>query len=615
MTDVLALRWLVEELVRAGVAEVVVCPGSRSTPLALAMRAHPAIRVRVLLDERAAGFFALGLARAARRPVAILVTSGTAVANLLPAVVESSLARVPLVVLTADRPPELRDRGAPQTIDQAGIFGRQVRWFVELPLLDGAPETRRHVRSVVGRAVATARAGPAGPVHLNIPFREPLVPSSDLGPLTDAESDAEAGAEAGADDPGRNGQDPGAGPFTAVLAGRSVLDDAALAGLAARLSSTERGLIVAGPGDDPELPAALARLAAATGYPIAADPLSGVRCGAHDRSHVLVHADHLVRPGPWRDSHLPDLVIRFGATTTSKPMLALLETATPVQIVVDGDRGWREPAIIATTFVHADASITAIALANALGGDRARGAAGRGGSGPTWASAWCDADRAADGAMLEWLAGVESRGEPFEGLPFVLLGDLLPDGALLWAGNSMPVRDMDDWLPGSGRSIRPLANRGANGIDGVVSTALGAAAAEVGPVALVVGDLSFLHDLNALVAARLHRLSATIVLMDNDGGGIFSFLSQASIDAPGVGLPDHYEELFGTPHGIDVGPIVTALGGEFRTVESAELRDALTASIGRPGVRVLRYRTDRARNVELHREAAAAVSAALARLS
>ena len=189
----------------------------------------------------------------------------------------------------------------------------------------------------------------------------------------------------------------------------------------------------------------------------------------------------------------------------------------------------------------------------------------------------------------------------------------LPDGALLWAGNSMPVRDLDDWLPGSERAIRPLSNRGANGIDGVVSTALGAAAADVGPVALVVGDVSFLHDLNALVSARLHGLSATIVLVDNDGGGIFSFLPQATTDAPEVGLPEHYEELFGTPHGIDVGPIVTALGGEYHEVGAGSLRPALAASIGRPGVRVLGFRTDRARNVELHREAAAAVAEAVSR--
>lgn len=616
MTDILALRGIVDELVAAGVADVIVCPGSRSTPLALATRAHPGLRVRVLLDERSAGFFALGLARASRRPVAIVVTSGTAVANLLPVVVEASLARVPLVLLTADRPPELRDRGAPQTIDQVGIFGGHVRWFAELPLLDGAPETRRHVRSVIGRAVATARGGPAGPVHLNFPFREPLVPTSALGPLGPAD---------GLDEIDRLAPSVGghSRPFAEVIAGRASLPAADVADLAERLVSVERGLIIAGPQDDAELPAALARLAAATGYPIMADPLSGVRCGPHDRSLVISHADHLVRPGPWHDAHLPELVIRFGAAPTSKPVMTLLGEVAPTQIVVDGDGGWREPAIIATTFIHADATATALALADELvaAGAAAGEAAAQGprtGAGTTgarsdsgWAAAWIGADQTANRALLDWLAEVQARGESFEGLPFSLLGGLLPDGALLWAGNSMPVRDLDDWLPSGERAIRPLSNRGANGIDGVVSTALGAAAAEVGPVVLVVGDISFLHDLNALVAARLHGLSATIVLIDNDGGGIFSFLPQASTDAPEVGLPEHYEELFGTAHGIDVGPIVTALGGEYRAVGPSELAAALADSVGRPGVQVLGFRTDRARNVELHREAAAAVVNAL----
>src|SRR4051794_28771522 len=585
VTDVLAVRGIAHELAEGGVTDVIVCPGSRATPLALAVRAHPGLRVRVLLDERSAGFFAVGLARASRRPVAVVVTSGTAAAELLPAVVEASLARVPLVVLTADRPPELRERGAAQTIDQVGIFGVHARWSVDLPLLDGEPETRRHVRSVVARAVATARGGPAGPVHLNIGFREPLIPSAALGPLT--EDDGET-----------------VGPFTSVVARRSVLDPAAVGDLAGRLRAVERGLIVAGPQEDPGLAAALGRLAAATGFPIVADPLSGVRCGPHDRSFVLGHADHLVRPRPWRDSHLPELVIRFGATTTSKPMLTLLEAARPAQIVIDGDRGWSDPAILPTTFVHADAATAANALADEL----ANGAA----PDHAWARAWCEADRAADRALADWLGDVGARGEPFEGLPFALLGDLLPDGAMLWAGNSMPVRDMDDWLPSTARAIRPMSNRGANGIDGVVSTALGAASADAGPVALVVGDLSFLHDLNALVAARLHKLSATIVLVDNDGGGIFSFLPQATAAAPAVGLPEHYEELFGTPHGIDVGLIVTALGGEFRDVATGDLRAALADSITAPGVQVLRYRTDRSRNVELHREAASVVTAALA---
>jgi 2-succinyl-5-enolpyruvyl-6-hydroxy-3-cyclohexene-1-carboxylate synthase len=592
MTDGVALRLIAGELHRAGVTDVITCPGSRSTPLMLAARMHPWLRVRSLLDERSAGFFALGLARASRRPVAVIVTSGTAVANLLPAVVEASLARVPLVLLTADRPPELHGRGAPQTIEQAGIFGGFVRWFAQMPLLDGASETRCHVASVIGRAVATARGRPAGPVHLNFPFREPLVPDAPVGP---------EGGDAGAAAAGA------ARPFTDVAAGRARLGSADLDALAGRIAGVSRGLIVAGPADDPELPAAIASLAAATGYPIIADPLSGARCGPHDRSRVLSHGDHLIRPGPWRDAHRPELVMRFGATPTSKPLLTLLTEMSPAQIVVDGDGGWSEPAIIPTTFIHADATSTACELADRIGTRAGRR------EGTRWLSDWCEADRAADRALLDWLATVEARGEAFEGLPFAVLSRSLPDGAMLWAGNSMPVRDLDDWFAGSDRAIRILSNRGANGIDGVVSTALGAAAADAGPVTLVVGDVSFLHDLNALIASRLHQLSATIVLIDNDGCGIFSFLPQAKTDAPALGLPAHYEELFGTPHGIDVGPIVTALGGECRVVDGAGLRAALADPVAPAGVRVLHFRTGRARNVEHHRQAAEAVAAALAR--
>lgn len=598
MTDVVALRAFVDELVQAGLSDAIVCPGSRSTPLALALRAHPGMRVRVLLDERSAGFFAIGLARASGAPVAVLTTSGTAAANLLPAAVEASLARVPLVLLTADRPPELRDRGAPQAIDQTRLFGSHVRWFAELPLLDGTSEVRRHVRGVAGRAVATAVAGPAGPVHLNLPFREPLVPDAGLVPPEAAESLVDPSA-------------PGGHPFAAVAAGPRLLAPDVLDGLASRLAGARRGLLVAGPQEDPGLPAAIARMAAATGWPILADPLSGVRCGAHDRTRVLARSDFLLRPGPWVDAHRPDVVVRFGAQPISKPYLQALQAWEPDHAVVDGDGGWREAALLRTTFVHADAAWTAAALASRLAGDAPSELATDG-----WLSEWLVADRAADAAARAWLDATRARGEAFEGLPFAMLGDLLPDGALLWAGNSMPVRDLDAWLPSTDRAIRVLANRGANGIDGVVSTALGSAAAPgAGPVALVVGDLSFLHDLNALVAARLHGLAATIVLVANDGGGIFSFLSQADAAAPGVGLPERFEELFGTPHGIDVGPIVTALGGRHQVVAAADLAEALAASIGAPGVQVLELRSARDRNAALHREVAATVAAALAGLA
>jgi len=585
MSDARLLRAFAAELVAAGVTDAIVCPGSRSTPLALALRTAPGLRVRVLLDERAAGFFALGMARTSGRPVVLLATSGTAAAEFHPAVIEAAQSRVPLVVLTADRPPELRDRGAPQTIDQERLYGRAAKWYVELPLFDGDPATEAHVRSIAGRAVATAAAGPAGVVQLNVPFREPLLPDAALVQSSPADESAPRVTT----------------PFTSAIAGRPVLDEEVVDEVAALFGRTPRGLIVAGPDDDPELPAALAGLARATGFPILADPLSGLRTGTHDRSRVVSRADQLARPGMWTDAHRPDLVIRTGAMPTSKPILQLLERVRPGLIVVDGDGGWREPALLPTTFIHADAAATARALTERLGSNVRR---------TSWARDWMDAERVAARAMDGWLAALD---EPFEGAPFPALAATLPDGAVLWAGNSMPVRDMDGWLPSTGRAISIRSNRGANGIDGVVSTSLGSAAAAAGPVALVVGDVSFLHDLNALVISRVHGLSATIVLVNNDGGGIFSFLPHAQPDVPpGSGLPEHYEELFGTPHGIDVAPIVTALGGEHRCVTHRDLEAAIRDSIGVPGVRVLELRTDRQRNVVLHREAAAVVQRALA---
>jgi 2-succinyl-5-enolpyruvyl-6-hydroxy-3-cyclohexene-1-carboxylate synthase len=588
---VLPLRVFVDELARAGVREAVICPGSRSTPLALAIWAHGGIHSRVLLDERGAAFFALGMARTSGRPVALLCTSGTAAANFLPAVVEAFHGRVPLVVITADRPPELRDRGAPQTIDQTGLYGSQVKWFCELPVLDATPDLVAHAAHVAGRAVATAAAGPKGPVHLNVLLREPLIPDAALGSLG---SVGAAGS-----------QQPDSEPFSVAVEGARALTPSALDGLAGRLAGVERGLIIAGPQDDPALPASLARLAAATGYPILADPLSGLRLGHHNRSHVIAHGDLLCRPGRWIEANRPDVVIRFGAMPTSKPVVGLLSAASPMQLIVDGDGGWREAALLPSTFIRADAAAFAEGLATAVA--LAEGDAGI----RPWTQAWLSADRAAEDVIR---ARYDDSGGPLEASepePFRRLPDLMPDGSILWAGNSMPVRDMDAYLPSGPRAIRCYANRGANGIDGVLSTALGSSAVADAPVVLVLGDLSFLHDLNALVTARAQGLSATIVLVNNDGGGIFSFLPQAAADDPRIGLPHAFETLFGTPHGTDIGAVVKALGASHRLVAAGGLGEALARALGESGLKVLEIRTDRRTNLAFHREVTAAVSAAL----
>ena len=299
----------------------------------------------------------------------------------------------------------------------------------------------------------------------------------------------------------------------------------------------------------------------------------------------------------FRSAHQPGLILRLGAAPTSAATLAFLEEARGEQLVVD-DGGWNLPTPIPVTMIDADPVAFADALAVRLNGmDSA--------AGPAWAASWIEAGDAADRSVRGAVGAID---EPFEGGVFAELEGCLPDGALLYVGSSMPVRDLDAFLAGGDTRVRCIANRGVNGIDGVVSSALGAAAADVGPVLLVVGDVAFVHDLNALVAARLHDLSATIVVIDNDGGGIFSFLPQGAADRPDIGLPEHFEELFGTPHGVDVLAVARVLGAATAELAPGRIGETVAESMSRPGVRVLRLRTERARNLVLHRRLQDAVA-------
>lgn len=564
----------VDGLVAAGVRHACVSPGSRSSPLALLLGRHAAIRLWMHLDERSSGYFALGLAKVSREPVTILCTSGTAAANLLPAVVEARYGRVPLVVITADRPPELRDAGAPQTIDQLRLYGPHAKWFVDVPVLGGAEPGARYAHALASRAVTTARTSPAGPVHLNFPFREPLVPAP--GAISVA-------AVAGVSHP-------------AVLSPRPP-DADAIGRIAAELRGATRGLIVCGPQDDPDLPAAMAGLARATGFPILADALSLARCGSHDRGLVIDAYDALLRDTPTRGALEPQVVLRVGAPPTSKALMTYLaEHPGARQVQVAGELGWNDPDFVGSEAIDGDPRLVVDALALAVRGRRLAP------DGGDWADRWRDLDRRARAGLTEWLARVD---EPFEGSAIAALAAALPDGATFYAGNSMPIRDLDAFVGGSSRNVRFAANRGASGIDGVLSSALGASVASDGPLALAIGDVSFLHDLGGLAAAKRHGLRATVLLLNNDGGGIFSFLPVAE--------HDQFEALFGTPHGLDFSAVGDLFGVMFRRPEGrAGLRAEIAASLEANGVTVIEVRTERARNVTLHREAWQAVRAALA---
>ncbi len=588
----------VDELRRCGLRHVVICPGSRSTPLALAFASVRAFRVWMHVDERSAAFFALGMAKRLNQPVTLLCTSGTAAANFLPALVEARLTHVPLLVLTADRPPELRDCGAPQAIDQNRLYGTHVKWYAETALPEASNESLRYIRTIACRAFAQARTAPAGPVHLNMPFREPLTPTPIPDQPLPPESERDPVAWHGR---------PGEQPYTEVLADGPAgsLPTNVILRLAEEIRGSARGLIIVGPQTDPELTAALLPLAQKIGYPILADPLSQMR-GQHNESSLVISGyDAFLRNEQFCAHYAPQLVLRFGAMPTSKPVLLYLKrhAALCKQVIVDPSYGWEEPTQLAAQVFYTRAGSFCRELIDALGSPghlvdekrrRLREEAGMQHERVGWPEAWRMADQVTRAALSSALMDMPTL---FEGRVFPELAELLPAGALLYVGNSMPVRDMDTFFWPGTRGLRCLGNRGANGIDGVVSSALGASAPGdlASPTVLVLGDLSFFHDLNGLLAARLHKLNLVIVLINNDGGGIFSFLPQAA-------YPEHFEQLFGTPTGLDFRPAVEMYGGRFtRIADWGTFRDAVRTGLAEGGLHVIEVPTGRESNVRMHR--------------
>ncbi|MGI9023406.1 MAG: 2-succinyl-5-enolpyruvyl-6-hydroxy-3-cyclohexene-1-carboxylic-acid synthase, partial [Acidimicrobiales bacterium] len=477
-------RALVDEWARAGVAVAAVSPGSRSAPLALALAGDSRVRVEVFLDERSAAAFALGAAKASGRPTVVLTTSGSAATLLHGAVIEAHQGRAPLLVCTADRPPELRDTGASQAIDQVKLFGDAVRWFVDVGVPDDRPDVGVYWRSVAARAVAESLGPPAGPVHLNLAFREPLVPTG--APLVEA--------------PGR----ADGAPWVVSTSNRRPPDPDDVERLAESVRGTSRGVLVAGWGAGAE-PAAVTRFAAAAGWPVLADTISGLRTGPHAVSTY----DALLRHGPFADDHRPDLVVRLGAMPTGRATPAWLDGSVR-QVLVDPDHSWLDPRRAAAARVVGDPTAVLEAGTDRLGAAPAT----------EWLAGWLDAEAAARQTIDALL---DSWDEPFEGRVARDVVGCLPEGATLVAGSSMPVRDLESFARARD-GLKVVANRGASGIDGFTSTVLGVASATAGPVVALCGDLTLPHDLGGLLDASRGGLDEKIVVLDHDGGGIFSFL-------------------------------------------------------------------------------------------
>jgi 2-succinyl-5-enolpyruvyl-6-hydroxy-3-cyclohexene-1-carboxylate synthase len=568
-----------EELARGGLRRAVVSPGSRSTPLALALWREPAIEVTVILDERSAGFFALGAAQASGEPVALLCTSGTAAANYHPAVCEADESALPLLVLSADRPPELRGIGAGQTIDQLKLFGSSVRWFCEVGTHAADDDGLLHYRSVACRALATARGETRpGPVHLNLPWREPLAPVAVEGAVSATDPLALAGRE------GR--------PLTAVTRIDLEPSPFLLDEVAGHIGDAISGVIVAGRQLDPELREPLAHLARVSGFPILAEPTSQLRCGPHDRSRVITTYDQLLRDERFARSVVPELVLRFGAIPTSKPLRAWLAQSGAEEIVIDPLGDWNEPSRRAAAILRADPSELAAGWAARLEKDE-RGAP----------EAWLAAERAARGALEAELGAAAPISEPALHLA---LGRAHRDGDLVYTASSMPIRDQEAFLGAGEADALFLCNRGANGIDGLLSSGIGAAHASGRPTTIVTGDLGLLHDLGGLAALRRVETPVRIVVVDNGGGGIFHFLAQEELLGE-----EEFEALLGTPQGVDAAKAAALFDLPHRRLDAlAELPEALAAGTG-----LIEVRTDRRANLELHRQLSERVREALATLS
>ncbi|MFJ8245910.1 2-succinyl-5-enolpyruvyl-6-hydroxy-3-cyclohexene-1-carboxylic-acid synthase [Peribacillus asahii] len=549
----------VDELAQNKVRHAVVSPGSRSTPISLLLAEHPDIEVHLNVDERSAAFFALGLAKALGEPVAMICTSGTAAANYYPAIVEAYYARVPLLVLTADRPHELRHVGAPQAIDQIELYGKHVKWSVEMALPEQTAEMTNYARTVGARAVATAALSPAGPVHLNFPLREPLVPDMKKAKEYRKESSA-----------------------VLIEDGVRTLAQSHVKALASTLTEAKRGIIVVGELKNDSVSEAIVALSEQLAFPILADPLSLLRSGTHKQEQIIETYDTFLRDDIAKEMLNPDLVLRFGAMPVSKALLLFLKKHHSAKhLVVDDGAGWREPAGLATNMIYSEVSTFCSDMLNQLSGIRDL----------TWLQRW----QAVNTATKEALYSLRDDAELSEGKLFLLLNELMPTHSTLFVGNSMPIRDLDTFFFNNEKQIRTLANRGANGIDGVVSTALGVSTVSEHTV-LAIGDLSFYHDMNGLLAAKLQKQNMTIVLINNDGGGIFSFLPQAN-------EKEYFELLFGTPHGLDFAHAAALYGAKYNKVTSwEEFGQVFTQSFTIPGLKVIEVPTERESNLVKHRE-------------
>ncbi len=572
---------IVEELVRNGVSCFYIAPGSRSTPLVAALANNQRAETVIHYDERGAAFGALGYARATGRPAAWITTSGTAVANGLPAVVEAATDAVPIILLTADRPPELRQTGANQTIVQPNIFGEYVRWSFDLPAPDPEIDPAM-VLTTVDQAVYRAHRAPKGPVHLNLMFREPFLPDAGTETSGNIHSTLTSWKVDGK-------------PYTRYAATRPAVDRSEIEDLWDELRRSERGLILAGRLESQEQGEAVLQLANAIEWPLLPDVGSRIRLGKTlDSEQRACHYDILLADEDFAASHEPEAVLHIGGGTVSKRLQRFLAKSRSKPYIVVRENPFRlDPNHQATHSVETGITgfcreLAGIAESRSVKSD------------PSWTTGWREASERVGLRLAKLFAGMEKPNEP---LVASLISRLIPKGHGLCLANSMPVRDMDTFATADGASVPVAANRGASGIDGTVATAAGFARGSGGPVTLLIGDLALLHDLNSL--AMFRDIPAVIVALNNDGGGIFSFLPVSRHQI-------FFEPYFGTPHGLDFEHAAAMFGFCYEQPKTtSEFIEAYRGACSRSVPTLIEVRTDREENRALHERLLEQTSSAL----
>lgn len=587
---------LVDELVRLGVDTFFVSPGSRSTPLTVSVARHPRTTTHVHVDERGTAFAALGYGRATQQAAGWITTSGTAVANGFPAVVEASIDGVPMLCLTADRPFELRGTGANQTIDQARIFGRYPRHFLDLP----APTADVPLSAVIAgvdEAVSHAFRMPAGPVHINAAFRKPLEPVVDPD-ATDASEDLSPRVRQWA---------TGNQPFTKRPRPASAAPDTALQRVAQRLQSESRGLIVAGRLDTAEEAFAVRDLAAHCGWPLVPDITSQLRLGLaededrptpHPALYRIAYADSILAYPQAASRLAPRAVLHLGGRTLSKRLRHLLRDAIPDSyVVVRPDPNRLDPDSVVTEHIEADVEGVCRDLLSRLPADmdpERRTGPALGASRREYVSSWIRSDAAVRDTLNRELPTGEKEGTSAVSEPFVArrISQLLPAGHALILASSMPVRDANRYADPNGSNGIVYANRGASGIDGTIATAAGVTVGRGGPATLLIGDLASLHDLNAL--SLLRQIPVVVVVVNNEGGGIFHFLPIRESE-------DVFESYFATPHPANFASAAGTFGISYHHAQTPEeFDDAYQSAIDRGTSAVIEVQTNRAKNREIH---------------